>query len=301
MNNSTHSDYFNGFGLEKVIRCCPLLTQTHCNIISAMGNLAASTDLYIFKNSYPYIARMTNTSEGTVRRAIAAAIKQGIVIKTRTFDAAHMNSCNCYQFSRAFLDKVRDIAIACKEKAVSIVNESPRLRTIAKMVFSGLSIQQFRSDHRDQSRSDHPDRTKDKKTKPPVKRIKKQCPDKPAAIPAEQSKLSEEQGDGVPAVSEKDVFNELAAAKSRADKKRADKRYAAKKALHKQAEKLAKKFAWLKGAPDRKRPPLPVVSNFDGLPMVQTVSEAMEQLKQQGYTSEFDRKDWNIPSGFRGA
>lgn len=301
MNNSMYSEFFNGFGLEKVIRCCPLLSQTHCNIISAMGNLAASTDLYMFKNSYPYIARMTNTSEGTVRRAIAAAIKQGILIKKRTFDADRMNSSNRYHFSPGFLDKVKEVAIACKEKSVSIVNESPRLRAIAKIIFSGLSFLQFRSDHPDQSRSDHPDRTKEKKTKTTVKRTKRQCTDAPPASPALQQNCSEDHQEEEAAVSERDVFNELAAAKSRAENQRAGKRYAAKKALHNQAEKLAKKFAWLKGCPERRRS-IPVdTGNFDGLPVVRTVSEAMEQMKQQGYISEFDQKEWTIPPGFRGA
>ncbi|HBT4785570.1 TPA: hypothetical protein MB364_000873 [Klebsiella variicola subsp. variicola] len=301
MNNSMYSDFFNGFGLEKVIRCCPLLSQTHCNIISAMGNLAASTDLYMFKNSYPYIARMTNTSEGTVRRAIAAAIKQGILIKTRTFDADRMNSSNRYHFSPGFLDKVKEVAIACKEKAVSIVNESPRLRAIANIIFSGLPSRQFRSDHPDQSRSDHRDRTKEKKTKTTVKRIKKQCTEAPPASPAPQQNFSEGRSEEKPAVSERHVFNELAAAKSRAANQRAAKRYAAKKAIHKKAEKLAKKFAWLKGAPERKRSTPTDVGNFDGLPVVRTVSEAMAQMKQQGFVSEFDRKEWTIPPGFRGA
>lgn len=296
--SSEFSEYFNGFALEKVIRCCPLLSQTHCNIISAMGNLAASTDLYAFKNSYPYIARMTNTSEGTVRRAIAAAVEQGILIKTRTYDSDRMNSSNLYRFSCSFLEKVKQIAIACKEKSVSVLNESPRLRSIAKLIFSGINLRQFRSDHPDQAQSDHSDRTKEKNSKP-CKRKKTKCTVKPAASPAVPLNNSEQQG-----VREVDVFNEMAAAKSRASNQRAKKRYAVKKVIHEKAEAMAKKFAWLKGAPDRKdrkqHNPM-AIGNFDGQPTVQTVNEAMEHMKQQGYKSEFEREDWSIPPGFRGA
>lgn len=302
MPNKTFSEFFSGFGFEKIIRCCPLLSQTHCNIISAMGNLAASTDLYMFKNSYPYIARMTNTSEGTVRRALAAAIKCGILVKTRTYDSARMNGSNRYQFSPSFLEMAKRIAIACKENSVSIFNESPRLRSIAKMVFSGLSCQQFRSDQHDQSRSDHIDRTKEKKTKPSDKIIKRPCTKKPAASSA-VDKIKLVHPEGNPAVPENVVYAEMAAAKARADKHRGDKRHAAQKLIHKQAEKMAKKFAWLKGAPARQAltPHSPLaIGDFSGMPSYCTIHEAMEFAKKRGMRSEFEGRDWSIPPGFRG-
>lgn len=302
MDNTNFSDFFSGFGFEKIIRCCPLLSQTHCNIISAMGNLAASTDLYMFKNSYPYIARMTNTSEGTVRRAIAAAIKSGILVKTRTYDSARMNSSNRYHFSTTFLEMAKQIAIACKEKSVSIFNESPRLRSIAKMVFSGLSCQQFRSDQPDQSRSDHLDRTKEKNTKPLDKRIKKPCTKRPGASPA-LGKMKMAQPEGNTALPENVVFADMAAAKARSDKHRSEKRHAAQKLLHEQAERLAKKFAWLKGAPARQarttHDPM-AIGDFSGMPSSCTIHEAMEFAKKRGMRSEFEDRDWSIPPGFRG-
>ncbi|WP_142971336.1 hypothetical protein [Enterobacter hormaechei] len=303
MANNNFSDFFSGFGFEKIIRCCPLLSQTHCNVISAMGNLAASTDLYMFKNSYPYIARMTNTSEGTVRRAIAAAIKSGILVKTRTYDSARMNGSNRYHFSTSFLEMAKQIAIACKEKSVSIFNESPRLRSIAKMFFSGLSCQQLRSDHPDQSRSDQGDRTKEKKTKPSDKRIKRPCTKTPAASPA-VDKIKMVQPEGNPAVAENVVFAEMAAAKARSDKHRSDKRHSAQKLIHEQAEKLAKKFAWLKGAPSRQartsHDPM-AIGDFSGMPSSCTIHEAMEFAKKRGMRSELEEMEWSIPPGFRGS
>ncbi|MCM7910271.1 hypothetical protein M8T17_20860 [Enterobacter hormaechei] len=302
MAKNNFSDFFSGFGFEKIIRCCPLLSQTHCNIISAMGNLAASTDLYMFKNSYPYIARMTNTSEGTVRRAISAAVKCGILVKTRTYDSARMNGSNRYQFSNSFLEMAKQIAIACKEKSVSIFNESPRLRTIAKMVFSGLPCKDFRSDQHDQSRSDHADRTKEKKTKPSDKRIKRPCLEKPSASPA-VDKINKVLPEGNSAVPEDEVFAEMAAAKARSDKHRLDKRHAAQKLIHTQAEKLAKKFAWLKGAPARRsrmsHDPMSI-GEFDGMPSSCTIHEAMEYARKRGMRSEFEERNWSIPPGFRG-
>lgn len=303
MANQSFSDYFSGFGFEKIIRCCPLLSQTHCNIISAMGNLAASTDLYMFKNSYPYIARMTNTSEGTVRRAITAAIQCGILVKHRTFDSARMNSSNRYKFSASFLEMAKRVAVVCKEKSVSIYNESPRLRSIAKMVFSGLSCQEFRSDQHDQPRSDHADQTKEKNTKPSDKIIKKPCTKKSAPSPA-VDKIKMVQPEGNAAVPEDVVFAEMAAAKARSDKYRADKLHAAQKLIHKQAEKLAKKFAWLKGAPARQAGSYhdPMASgDFSGMPSSCTIHEAIEFAKKRGMRSEFEDRDWRIPPGFRGS
>jgi hypothetical protein len=284
MNNAFFARNITGFALQKAVLCCHLMSQTHCNVVSAMANLAASTDEFLYKASYPYLARTANISVGTVRRAITAAVKQGILIKTRTYDSDGMNGSNVYRFSKEFLAATHQIILMCKEKGVSAYNESPALRSIAKIVFSKLSFKQFRSDQGDQSRSDHDDRTKEKKTNYSIKKRERSCAGKPAASQA---------------ASEQEINHCLAAAKSRADQQRAEKRYAAKQVIYQQAEKLAKKFAWLNGKSRNQRDPM-AIGDFSGMPTISTIHEAMELSRARGFKSEYDRKEWSIPPGFRG-
>ncbi|MCQ6915231.1 replication protein RepL [Escherichia coli] len=96
----------------------------------------------------------------------------------------------------------------------------------------------------------------------------------------------------------------LAAAKARAAKRRSDEGYAKRQALYRTAEKLAKKFAWLRSATTVNKPKrssaLDFSMDYSGSQGCATINEAFDLMIQRGYRSEFDREDWSIPEGFRG-
>lgn len=305
-NSASYSDFFNGFALEKVIKCCPAMSQTHCNIISAMGNKAAGSDLYCFKISYPQLAKATNTSISTVRRAIECAVKSGVLSKKHTTDSAKMKGCNLYQFTRKFLHTVKRVAEVCKEQEVSIFHESSALRRVARFVFGGLTLPKFGTAHGEQSRTAHGEQTKDKTSKHTVKK-ETLSPVSPADVLPEQVDVLQKviADEPVPTVTHAELISSFAAAKARNVKRKSARNHAAKIKLNETATNLAKKFAFLQGIAKRKteakRDPM-AIGDFSGYEGVGTVNEAFERAKLNGYVSEFENKDYSITlPGFRGA
>ncbi|WGA68631.1 lytic replication protein [Escherichia fergusonii] len=303
-DNAEYHKQIKGHQLSFFARHSGFLSPTHGSIIAEFSNLAGSTDEYIIRRSYADMAAILGRSVSTVRRAFSEAVKCGMLTKQHQIGSNNAQVCNVYRFTPAFLQFIAIVLETGRKQGVKIVNATKLVKELISKVRSFFEVHTplFKMNN---SPRVHDEQPIEKKNKTLTKKRERSCPVQPKASQAVSTKLNPESLGKTHVVSEEQINNCLAAAKARSAKGQADDRHAKRLSLHRAAEKLAHKIAWIRGEgktvkANKTTNGLEFSMDYSAYQDCQTVDEALKRMKQRGTKTEFDDREWCIPAGFRG-
>ncbi|HCD8993457.1 TPA: lytic replication protein [Escherichia coli] len=303
-NNTEYHKKIKGHQLSFFARHCGFLSPSHSAIIAEFANLAGATDEYMIRRSYADMSEITGRSISTVRRAFAEATKCGMLVKQHQVANNNAQVCNVYRFTTQFLHFIHVAMEIGGKQGIKFANATKLVKQLISNVryFFETGNPLFKLNKSPHVQNEQPIENKSHSI---AKRRERSCAVQPKASPADSSQADNGSLDKKPVIREEHTNHCLAAAKARAAKRRSDEGHAKRQALYRTAEKLAKKFAWIRSAATAVNKPkqssaLDFSMDYSGSQGCATIGEAFDLMKQRGYRSEFDREDWSIPAGFRG-
>ncbi|EIA1115465.1 lytic replication protein [Escherichia coli] len=298
-NNTEYHKKIKGHQLSFFARHSGFLSPSHSAIIAEFANLAGATDEYMIRRSYADMSVITGRSISTVRRAFTEATKCGMLVKQHQVASNNAQVCNVYRFTTQFLHFIHVAMEIGSKQGIKFANATKLVKQLISKVsyFFETGNPLFKLNKSPHVQNEQPIENKSHSI---AKRRERSCAVQPKASPADSSQAD----NGLTVIREEHTNHCLAAAKARAAKRRSDEGYAKRQALYRTAEKLAKKFAWLRSATTVNKPKrssaLDFSMDYSASQGCATINEAFDLMKQRGYRSEFDREDWSIPEGFRG-
>ncbi|EOV48589.1 hypothetical protein A1SC_01884, partial [Escherichia sp. KTE52] len=248
-NNTEYHKKIKGHQLSFFARHSGFLSPSHSAIIAEFANLAGATDEYMIRRSYADMSVITGRSISTVRRAFTEATKCGMLVKQHQVASNNAQVCNVYRFTTQFLHFIHVAMEIGSKQGIKFANATKLVKQLISKVryFFETGNPLFKLNKSPHVQNEQPIENKSHSI---AKRRERSCAVQPKASPADSSQAD----NGLTVIREEHTNHCLAAAKARAAKRRSDEGYAKRQALYRTAEKLAKKFAWLRSATTVNKP-----------------------------------------------